>query len=87
MKFLDSPAVNITRMDLIAEGNIALMTAARNYDSDYISKPTGQGVRFSSYACGIIRNRMRRALKMARLIHIPEQHFRLFHYQGHKAIS
>ena len=74
-RFLDSPGINITEMDLIAEGNIALMTAAKNFDADYASKISGQLVRFSSYACGIIRNRMRRALKMARLIHIPEQHF------------
>jgi len=74
-KFLNFPGIHITRMDLIAEGNIALMTAARRYSAEYVSKASGKSVKFSTYACGIIRNRMRRALKMARLIHVPEQHF------------
>ncbi len=74
-KFLTLPGVHITTMDLIAEGNIALLTAARRYRYDYVSRTNGHHVRFSTYACGIIRNRMRRALKMARLIHVPEQHF------------
>lgn len=73
--FLASPAIKINRMDLIAEGNIALMTAARHYNVDYGASAGLKRVRFAGYACGIIRNRMRRALKMARLIHIPEQHF------------
>ena len=73
--FLASSAIKITRMDLIAEGNIALMTAARHYNVDYSFSDDQKRVRFAGYACGIIRNRMRRALKMARLIHIPEQHF------------
>ncbi|MDI6775257.1 MAG: sigma-70 family RNA polymerase sigma factor [Verrucomicrobiota bacterium] len=74
-KFLDFPGIHITAMDLIAEGNIALMTAVRQYDEEYVSKASGRPVKFSAYACGIIRNRMRRALKMARLIRVPEQHF------------
>jgi RNA polymerase sigma-32 factor len=74
-KFLSFPGIHITRMDLIAEGNIALMTAARRYSAEYVSLASGKSVKFSTYACGIIRNRMRRALKMARLIHVPEQHF------------
>lgn len=74
-KFLSFPGIHITKMDLIAEGNIALMTAARRYSAEYVSKASGRPVKFSTYACGIIRNRMRRALKMARLIHVPEQHF------------
>jgi len=35
----------------------------------------GSAVRFSTYACRCIKNRMRRALKLARFIHIPEHHF------------
>ncbi len=73
--FLASSAVRITRMDLIAEGNIALLIAARHYNTDYCSSVARKRVRFAGYACGIIRNRMRRAIKMARIIHIPEQHF------------
>jgi RNA polymerase sigma-32 factor len=72
--FLSSASVKLTRMDLVAEGNIALMTAARHYNVDYVSSRRKK-VRFATYACGVIRNRMRRAIKMARLIHVPEQHF------------
>ncbi len=73
--FVSSPSTSISRMDLIAEGNIALMTAARRYDAEFVSAHTNKRVRFAGYACNVIRNRMRRALKMAKLIHIPEQHF------------
>ncbi len=80
-KFLSSPAVRITRMDLIAEGNIGLMKAARRFnatfssDDDDSSAKKFKGVRFSTYACKCIKSRMRRALKLARFIHIPEHHF------------
>jgi RNA polymerase primary sigma factor len=77
-KRLNSPSARITRMDLIAEGNIGLMKAARRFnathndnDNDTKSSP----IRFSTYACKCIKNRMRRALKLARFIHIPEHHF------------
>lgn len=78
-KFLASPTVRITRMDLIAEGNIGLMKAARGFNAAFSSdvqksKPR-QGIRFSTYACKCIKSRMRRALKLARFIHIPEHHF------------
>jgi len=69
----------ITRMDLIAEGNIGLMMAARKFDAAYDEtergKVRGSAIRFSTYACKCIKNRMRRALKLARFIHIPEHHF------------
>ncbi len=78
-KRLNSPSARITRMDLIAEGNIGLMKAARRfnatYDSSDNSNATKTPIRFSTYACKCIKNRMRRALKLARFIHIPEHHF------------
>jgi len=79
-KFLTSPSVRITRMDLIAEGNIALMKAAQGFNASFAGDdpdlhPRDSGVRFSTYACKCIKSRMRRALKLARFIHIPEHHF------------
>ena len=79
-RFLSSSAVRITRMDLIAEGNIGLMNAARRFnaeftDGDATDKPKRSNVRFSTYACKCIKSRMRRALKLGRFIHIPEHHF------------
>jgi RNA polymerase primary sigma factor len=76
-KFLSSPSVGITRMDLISEGNIGLMNAARRYNVGY-GKDDGsrsKPVRFSVYACKCIKSQMRRALKLSRFIHIPEHHF------------
>lgn len=78
-KFLSSPTIRITRMDLIAEGNIGLMKAARGFNADFSNdaphpKPR-HAIRFSTYACKCIKSRMRRALKLARFIHIPEHHF------------
>lgn len=77
-KRLSSPSARISRMDLIAEGNIGLMKAARRFNathgSDDNDKKTSP-IRFSTYACKCIKNRMRRALKLARFIHIPEHHF------------
>lgn len=78
---LRSPSTPMTRMDLIAEGNIALMEAARRFDAEYHSKdPEFDGehrdpIRFTSYACTCIKNRMRRALRLASFIHVPENHF------------
>jgi RNA polymerase sigma factor (sigma-70 family) len=75
-RFLSSPAIQITRMDLIAEGNIALMSAVRRFDVDFSGPaPRESRVRFSTYACKCIKSRMRRALKLARFIHVPEHHF------------
>jgi RNA polymerase sigma factor (sigma-70 family) len=74
-KFLTSSAICITRLDLIAEGNIGLMDAARRFDAGFSEETTGAGVRFSTYACKCIKSRMRRALKLGRFIHIPEHHF------------
>ncbi len=75
-KFLTSPSVHITKMDLIAEGNIALMNAARRFDAEFAEETRADNrVRFSTYACKCIKSRMRRALKLARFIHIPEHHF------------
>ncbi|MDP6523668.1 MAG: sigma-70 family RNA polymerase sigma factor [Kiritimatiellia bacterium] len=77
-KYLESPGARITHMDLIAEGNIGLMKAARNFDarhgSEDAEKRTSR-IRFSTYACKSIKNAMRRALKLSRFIHIPEHHF------------
>ncbi len=79
-KFLSSPAVRITRMDLIAEGNIGLMKAAERFNARFqtegdVDMNDNVTVRFSTYACKCIKSRMRRALKLARFIHIPEHHF------------
>jgi RNA polymerase primary sigma factor len=52
------------------------MKAAQRFDAGFVE--TGKrtsAVRFSTYACKCIKNRMRRALKLARFIHIPEHHF------------
>jgi RNA polymerase sigma factor (sigma-70 family) len=79
-RFLSSSAIRITRMDLIAEGNIGLMKAAQRFnatfqtnDAEEANRPAN--IRFSSYACKCIKSRMRRALKLSRFIHIPEHHF------------
>jgi len=79
-KRLGSPSARITRMDLIAEGNIGLMKAARRFNATHNDNGEGEitnssPIRFSTYACKCIKNRMRRALKLARFIHIPEHHF------------
>lgn len=78
--FLTSPSVRITRLDLIAEGNIGLMRAATRFDAGHvrIAGETDRGAgqaRFSTYACKCIKSQMRRALKQSRFIHIPEHHF------------
>lgn len=73
-RFLEFPNVRITNMDLIAEGNIGLLNAARNFDAERAGGEAG-GVRFSTYACKSIKNAMRRALKLSRFIHVPEHHF------------
>jgi len=77
-KFLSSPSVRMTRMDLVAEGNIGLMRAASRYDASHVSDEHGTTIthaRFSTYACKCIQSQMRRAVKQSRFIHIPEHHF------------
>jgi RNA polymerase sigma factor (sigma-70 family) len=77
--YLSAGSCCITEMDLIAEGNVALMNAARHFDAhraETAGRVGADPIRFSSYACRIIKNAMRRALKLARLVHIPEYHFR-----------
>jgi len=74
-----SSNIGISEMDLIAEGNIALMDAARSYDALYEGdgnpKDYARPVRFSTYACRCIKRRMAGALRGSRFIHIPEAHF------------
>jgi RNA polymerase sigma factor (sigma-70 family) len=79
-RFLSASAVRITRMDLIAEGNIGLMKAAQRFNAAFTDEKDEAAserpnVRFSTYACKCIKSRMRRALKLGRFIHIPEHHF------------
>ena len=77
--FLASPAVRISRMDLIAEGNIGLMKAATGFNADFSNDDAkvsrSSRVRFSTYACKCIQSHMRRAVKRGRFIRIPEHHF------------
>jgi len=54
-------------MDLIAEGNIALISAAKSYRSDHKSKAG-----FCSYAIKAIENKISRAIRGDKLIHVPE---------------
>lgn len=78
LQYLDSPDICISSMDLVSEGNIALIAAARGFNAGYSSGRRSKvvdGTKFSTYACRCIRSRMQRALKLARLIHIPERHF------------
>ncbi len=67
----------ISVMDLIAEGNIGLMKAAKNFNSKFDEADGNEAaaVRFSTYACKCIKSHMIRAIKNARFIHIPEHHF------------
>ena len=72
--YLSSSAVRITRMDLIAEGNLGLMKAAERFDVKHDTEGRGT-IRFSTYACKCIHSQMHRAVKQSRFIHIPEHHF------------
>jgi RNA polymerase sigma factor (sigma-70 family) len=76
---LDSAACPLTRADLVGEGNIGLIKAARTYDATYTTKNNPEGesrpVRFSTYAYQCIRSQMLRALKRSRFVHVPDQHF------------
>jgi RNA polymerase sigma factor (sigma-70 family) len=72
--YLRSSDCRMSIMDLVAEGNIALIKAAQTFDA-YHGEEGSAPVRFSSYACKVIEGRMRRAIKQSRFIHIPEGHF------------
>jgi RNA polymerase sigma-32 factor len=78
-KFLGPTTNSINMMDLIAEGNIALMNAARRFDASYSSSEatsrSSTPIKFSTYAYTSIRRAINRALKLSRFIHIPEHHF------------
>jgi len=70
----------LSAMDLIAEGNIGLMKAAKKFncgvhDPADGNAPDRESVRFSTYACKCIKSHMIRAIKKARFIHVPEHHF------------
>lgn len=74
--FLSSSEVCISMMDLVSEGNIALMAAARGFNSDFSREgEEKRQAKFGTYACRCIRSRMQRAIKLSRLVHIPERHF------------
>lgn len=74
--FLSSPEVCISMMDLVSEGNIALMSAARGFNSAFSRDEADSAqAKFGTYACRCIRSRMQRAIKLSRLVHIPERHF------------
>ncbi len=61
--------------DLVAEGNVALVHAARKFDPE-------RQVRFTTYAGFWIRNAMRRAIRQRNTIRIPEHWLsRLYHCQ------
>jgi len=72
-RHLNRATARLSRLDLIAEGNIGLIKAARSFQAAYgqNTKP----VRFSTYACKCIKSHMIRAIKKSRFIHIPEHHF------------
>ena len=56
----------LTAMDLVAEGNVALISAAQAYDAQF-----GNGretTRFSTYACKCIKRRMLRSIRLSRFI-------------------
>lgn len=72
-RHLNQTTARLSNLDLLSEGNIGLLKAARSYKPDFGEgqKPT----RFSTYACKCIKSHMIRAIKKARFIHIPEHHF------------
>jgi RNA polymerase primary sigma factor len=68
----------LSTLDLIAEGNIGLMKAAKKFNSGAnasVDSPDQEPIRFSTYACKCIKSHMIRAIKKARFIHVPEHHF------------
>lgn len=62
-------------MDLIAEGNLALVKAAQNFNPNYQTDEHAHPIRFSGYACKCIKNAIRKAFRKARFIHIPDHHY------------
>jgi RNA polymerase sigma factor (sigma-70 family) len=73
--YISSSRTSITVMDLIAEGNLALVKAAENFNPGYQTEEHAEPIRFSAYACKCIKNAMRKAFRKARFIHIPDHHF------------
>ncbi|OVE75676.1 hypothetical protein BVX97_03825, partial [bacterium E08(2017)] len=73
--FLRTSSTSITVMDLIAEGNLALVKAAQNFNPGYQTEEHSEPIRFSAYACKCIKNAMRKAFRKARFIHIPDHHY------------
>lgn len=77
-RYVASPHVALSEMDLIAEGNISLMHAARGYNAQFETgdeTKVTRSIRFSTYACKCIKRRMLRAIRLSSFIHIPEYHF------------
>ena len=72
-RHLNRATARLSNLDLIAEGNIGLVKAARSYQAAYGENTNP--VRFSTYACKCIKSHMIRAIKKSRFIHIPEHHF------------
>ena len=67
----------VSALDLVAEGNVALMKAARKFNPDYRAEDAESDTapRFCTYAYQCIKSAMRRAIMQSRFIHIPEHHF------------
>jgi len=74
--YLSSRDARISRMDLVGEGNVALLRAARSFDAGYTGGKRKGRALFAPYACRCIRRAMLRAVKLSRLIHVPEYHFK-----------
>ncbi len=72
-RHLNSSTARLSNADLIAEGNIGLVKAAKSYRSAF--GDNDKPIRFSTYACKCIKSHMIRAIKKSRFIHIPEHHF------------
>ncbi len=73
--FVYGSSTSITAMDLIAEGNLALVQAAQNYNPQYHTEEHAVPISFSTYACKCITNAMRKAFRKAKFIHIPDHHY------------
>jgi RNA polymerase primary sigma factor len=59
-------------MDIIEEGNLALMDAAEKYDGT-------KGVKFSTFAVLLIRHKITRAINNSHIIRTPVDHHRVRH--------
>lgn len=64
---------NTPLMDLIAEGNIALMSAVNKYDVRLENSAL-----FSTFAVKLIDQKIYQFIRLNRLVHIPEHHFYTF---------